>query len=381
MKKAVWGCVVIAGIWFCTSCEFSFGEKQTPVFKGTANPDAEAEKKCSPEKLAEAMKEDLSDRGWKHTKTVINLKKNDIEKMIRNFPAGENAFQGGFPKAVIVVPYIKEQEPRTSVTLTFCDMGTPFSAFSAFSRARQQNMQAYYYGERECILRENSSVFWEGPYLISVVTANLSTKKKDILLGVSKGISYKLYGLIGTYEDPEMTSLFPSADRKDHSIQVLAQDPFHLKKPRICMKAEYSHIIGKRILYIYSDDSGEKLLSYRKLLTEALMDSGSAVLASERNESLGSRMWINSVKHGIVEIALWKKIIAVETGVGAYHKGITQVAGLRDIALSDLNHKNFNKSVDINPYKNLMVIKNPKGPADVIPLGSTIRAVRNAKAQ
>ena len=378
MNKISVLCIAAAVTAACVSCEFSFGTKQEPVHHGVADPGVKIHKRYTPEKIAEIMTEDLSDKGWKATPAKIDVSRNGIEKSISSVPFG-NSFAGSAPKAVIVIPYIKMHHPKTSVTLTFFDLETPFGAFSVFSRARQNKTYTCYYGERECLVSKKSSVFWEGPFLISVDTANLGEDTRDVILGVSKGIAYKLYGLIGTYEEPQIAGLFPSSDMKDHSVQVCAHDPFQLKKSRICMKAEYSHMTGTRELYLISDESREHLEAYRRLLVNAVMDPGSAILASENNKRTGSRIWINSHKYGIVEISCSDDILAVETGIGAFQNGISRAPGLKSVALSGLIHQNHNKGVDINPYKNLLIIENPGKPSAIIPMGSTLQAVRNAE--
>lgn len=376
LHKTVWALVLAILVFACGACEFSFGEKQEPVFKGIADPGSTVTQTYSPQLISERMTEDLRDRGWIKKQTVIITEPASIAALAeaRGFT---ECLKNRTVRTVTEVPYVKEVDPNKNVTLTFFDLGLPFDAFAAFTRARQLPMDEYYYGERELALTARAATFWEGPFLVNVSTANLGEDTRDILLGVAKGIAYKLYGLVGTYSDPEVIGLFPSYQRRANTIQVLSEDPFQLTGVQTALLAYYDRDAGENLLYVFTDPSAEAVAGYRNLLVTKLITPQAAILATRRTADGTASMWINTPEAGIIEIALKKNILAVQTGIAPFRAGIERIPGLREIATSGLVHENYNRNVTINPYKDILIIADPgKKINDIITLGITDDVMR-----
>jgi hypothetical protein len=368
------------------ACEFSFGEKQEPILKATANPGIVVDKPYNPELLSEKMTEDLTDRGWQKKPTLIRNTADKVTEFIKKQAQAE-IMQGFSIKSITAVPYANEVDIAKTVTLVFYDVGNPLNAYSLFTRIRQLPMSEYYYGEREIILQENSAAFWEGPLYIMVATANLGDDTRDVLLGIAKGISYKLYGMIGTYGAPDLAGLFPAFERKDHSLQVSPGDPFDFAKPEELpeqiMQAVYNRAAGESTLYIFKDPSADRILNYRNRMIARLFLHGTktaAILASVYDEKQASRIWVNSPDYGIVEVALQGGLLSVHTGIGAYIEGLAETPGYRQVARSKARHEIYAARVTLNTYKDMIVVAGEDAKTNtIIMLGVTDDVLREAR--
>jgi len=351
------------------------------VYKGTADPGTKAYAEPAPEAVARAMTEDLSDRGWLKAKTVILTGAEAIRRRTGSFP-WKDVFAGIPPRAVVEIPYFKEEKPAQRVTITVFDMTRPFRAFAAFSRRRRLPMKEYYFGERELVLTEDTAFFWEGPFCISVKAAGMGEDTKDVLCGVAKGVAYKLYGLVGTYRDPAMAEWFPAAGRKPHTVSVLPADPFGVPSgPAVCMEALYAEKTGERVLYLFFDPSPGKIEEYRVRLVKKLLGKGGVILRSLREKNGEAAIWLTSPRYGIVEAAMRGRVLAVETGLGS-HRPLAPLPGAVEVALSGAVHDITVPGVTFQEFPPLLLIRpaRDKEPFVVIP-GRTREAVRNAAAE